>query len=149
MIDAPLISVAAGLLGSVIGGSATIGTSWVAHKTLNKRELLRDEIGKREALYGEFIAECAKLLVDAFLHTLEKPETVLPVYALINRIRLLASPAVLAQAEALVARITDQYFSRNLTVDELRHMARSDQADPLRAFGETCRAELESMRRQA
>ena len=145
-MDAPLISVAAGLLGSVIGGSATIGTSWVAQKTLNRRELLRDEIRKREALYGEFIAECTKLLVDAFLHTLEKPEILLPVYALINRIRLLASPAVLAQAEALVARITDQYFSRNLTVDELRHMTRSDQADPLRVFGETCRAELESMR---
>jgi hypothetical protein len=148
-MDAPLISVAAGLLGSVIGGSATIGTSWVAQKTLNRRELLRDEIRTREALYGEFIAECAKLLIDAFLHTLEKPEIVLPVYALINRIRLTASPPVLAQAEGLVARITDQYFSRNLTVDELRHMARFDEADPLRAFGETCRVELETMRRQA
>lgn len=148
-MDAPLISVAAGLLGSVIGGSATIGTSWVAQKTLNRRELVRDEIRTREALYGEFIAECAKLLIDAFLHTLEKPETVLPVYALINRIRLVASPAVLAQAEGLVARITEQYFSRNLTVDELRHMARFDEADPLRAFGETCRSELQAMRRQA
>ena len=66
-----------------------------------------------------------------------------------NRIRLVASPPVLAQAEGLVARITDQYFSRNLTVDELRHMARFDEADPLRTFGETCRAELQAMRRQA
>ena len=148
-MDAPLISLTAGLLGSVIGGSATVATSWVAQKTLNKRELVRDEIRKREALYGEFIAECAKLSIDAFLHALEKPEVLLPVYALINRIRLVASPPVLAEAEGLVTRITDQYFSRNLTVDELRHMARSDEADPLRAFGETCRAELESMRRQA
>ena len=148
-MDAPLISVAAGLLGSIIGGSATIGTSWVAQKTLNRRELLRDEIRKRETLYGEFIAECAKLLMDAFLHTLETPDTVLPVYALINRIRLVASPAVLKQAEGLVTRITDQYFLRNLTVDELHEMTRSSEADPLRAFGETCRAELESMRRQA
>ena len=148
-MDAPLISVTAGLLGSVIGGSATVATSWLAQKTLNRRELVRDEIRKREALYGEFIAECAKLFIDAFLHALEKPEVLLPVYALINRIRLVASPPVLAQAEGLVARITDQYFARNLTVDELREMARSDEADPLRAFGETCRAELESMRRQA
>ena len=148
-MDTPLISVTAGLLGSVIGGSATVATGWLAQKTLNKRELVRDEIRKREALYGEFIAECAKLFIDAFLHALEKPEVLLPVYALINRIRLVASPPVLAQAEGLVARITDQYFSRNLTVDELRLMARSDDADPLRAFGETCRAELESMRRQA
>jgi hypothetical protein len=87
--------------------------------------------------------------MDAFLHTLEKPEILLPVYALINRIRLVASPAVLAEAEHLVARLTDQYFSRNLTVEELRQIARSDKADQLRPFGEACRAEIESMRRQA
>jgi hypothetical protein len=147
-MDAALISVTAGLLGSVIGGSATVATTWVAQRTVNKRELVRDEIRKREALYGEFIAECAKLFMDAFLHALEKPEILLPVYALINRIRLVASPAVLAEAERLVARLTDQYFSKNLTVDELRYLARSDKADPLRAFGEACRDELESMRRR-
>lgn len=148
-MDTALISVTSGLLGSVIGGSATVATTWIAQKTVNRRELVRDEIRKREALYGEFIAECAKLFMDAFLHTLEKPEIILPVYALINRIRLLASPAVLAEADRLVARLTEQYFSRNLTVDELRHLARSDQADPLRPFGEACRAELESMRLKA
>jgi len=148
-MDAALISVTSGLLGSVIGGTATVATTWIAQKTVNKRELVRDETRKREALYGEFIAECAKLFMDAFLHALEKPEILLPVYALINRIRLVASPAVLAEAERLVARLTDQYFSRNLTVEELRHLARSEKADPLRAFGEVCRDELESMRRRA
>ena len=148
-MDAGFISVTFGLLGSLVGGTATVGTAWIAQKTLNKRELVRDEIRKREALYGEFIAECAKLFMDAFLHTLEKPEILLPVYALINRIRLVASPAVLAQAEQLVERLTDQYFSQNLTVDELRHMARSHRTDPMHPFGEACRAELESMRRQA
>jgi len=148
-MDATVVTLASGLLGSVIGGSATVATTWVAQKTVNKRELVRDKIRKREALYGEFIAECTKLFMDAFLHALEKPEILLPVYASINRIRLLASPAVLAAAENLVARLTDQYFSRNLTVDELRHIARSEKADPLRPFGEACRAELESMRRRA
>jgi hypothetical protein len=148
-MDTTLVSLGFGLIGSLIGGSATVGTAWVAQKTLSRRELVRDEIRKREALYGEFIAECTKLIMDAFLHTLENPETLLPVYALINRIRLSASPAVLAEVERLVARITDQYFSSNLTVDELRQLARSDGADPLRTFGEVCRAELESMRLQA
>lgn len=143
-MDAPLISVAAGLLGSIIGGSATIGTSWVAQKTLNRRELIRDEIRKREALYGEFIAECAKLLVDAYTHTLEQPDKLLPVYALLNRVRLTASPPVLALAEGLLARITDQYFASNLTFEELRALARSEDADPLKPFGEACRAELEA-----
>ena len=55
--------------------------------------------------------------------TLEKPETLLPVFALINRIRLCASRKVLAEAERLLGRITDQYFAKNLTVEELRKLA--------------------------
>jgi hypothetical protein len=69
-------------------------------------------MSKRETLYGEFIGECSRLLVDALTHTLEKPETLLPGYALLNRIRLCASPAVLAEGERLLRRITDQYFSQ-------------------------------------
>jgi hypothetical protein len=57
------------------------------------------EIRKRELLYTEFIAECSRLAIDAFGHALEHPETVLPAYALLNRIRLTSSDAVLAAAE--------------------------------------------------
>ena len=45
--------------------------------------------------------------------------------------------------------ITDQYFSSNLNVDELRRIARSAEADPMQSFGETCRAELQKMRNLA
>ena len=116
----------AGVLGSLVGGSASVATTWMAQKTLNRREILREELRKREALYGEFIGECAKLVMDAFTHKLEKPETLLPLFALINRIRLCASREVLAEAERLLRRITDQYFASNLTVEELRELARDD-----------------------
>jgi hypothetical protein len=143
--DTALLTALSGLLGTLLGGSASVATTWIAHKTVSKRELMREEMRKREALYGEFIGECARLLMDSFTHTLEKPETMLAVLALINRIRLCASPAVLEQAELLVRRITEQYLSRNLTLDELRELARSDDADLLREFAETCRAELVSL----
>jgi hypothetical protein len=136
----------AGVLGSVVGGSASVATTWMAQKTLSRRELVREEIKKREALYGEFIGECARLFVDAFSHTLDDPEKLLSVYALINRIRLCASRDVLTQAEHLLARVTEQYFAQNLSVEELRALVRSGEADPLRAFGEACRAELKSIR---
>jgi hypothetical protein len=148
-MDSTLVSAMSGVLGSLVGGSASVATTWIAQKTLNKRELLREQLRTREALYGEFIGECARLLMDAFGHTLEKPETLLPTYALINRIRLSASPAVLVEAEHLLKRITEQYFSVNLTIDELRKLALSEDADPLKAFGDACRVELESMRRGA
>ncbi len=104
---------------------------------------------KREKLYADFIGECAKLLIDAFTHTLEDPEKLLPLYALTNRVRLTASQPVVTEAERLLARITDQYFSRNLTVGEMRKLAGSTDSDPLRPFGEACRIELKSIRARA
>ena len=136
----------AGVLGSLVGGSATVATAWLTQSTQSRRELTQREMRKRETLYGEFIAECAKLLVDSFTHTLDAPEKLLPLYALVNRIRLCASQPVLAEAEHLLTRITEQYFSRNLTLEEIRDLARSEDADPLKSFGEACRAELKSIR---
>ena len=145
-MDTALLSALSAVLGSLVGGSASVATTWMAQKTLNRREVLREELRKREALYGEFIGECAKLFMDAFTHNLEKPESLLPVFALINRIRLCASREVLAEAERVLTRIADQYFAKNLTVEELRELAHTEQADPLRDFGEACRAELKSLR---
>ena len=145
-MDAPIIPVLSALVGSLIGGSATVATAWVTQRTVNKRELVQIEVAKREALYGEFIAECSRLLVDALTHTLDDPEKLLPSYALVNRIRLSAPPPVLAEAERLLKRITDQYFSKNLSLDVVRDMVLSKEADPLYAFSEACRTELRAMR---
>ena len=145
-MDSAILTAMAGVMGSLVGGSATVATTWIIQKTASKRELVQVELRKREALYGEFIAECAKLLMDAFTHTLDAPDKLLPLYALVNRIRLCASPPVLSEALHLLTRVTDQYFARNLTLDEIRDLARSGGADPLKTFGETCRAELKSIR---
>jgi hypothetical protein len=145
-MDTNFVSAMSGVLGSLVGGSATVATAWLTQKTLTRRELNTREMRQREKLYGEFIGECAKLLIDAFTHTLDDPEKLLPLYALTNRVRLTASQPVLAEAEHLLARITDQYFSRNLTVAEMRELAHSAGSDPLKAFGEACRAELKSIR---
>ena len=145
-MDATIVSALSGVLGSLVGGSATIAATWVSQKTLSKRELIRDEIRYREALYGDFIRECSKQVIASFDRTLDKPETLLSVYELINRIRLSASDAVLTEAEHVLQRIMEQYFAPNLSVEEVRALATSATSDPLRAFGEACRAELKSMR---
>ena len=147
-MDATIVTGMAGVLGSLVGGSATVATAWVTQRTLSKRELLGAEIHARETLYGEFIRACSKLVIDSFARTLDKPETLLPAYELLNRIRLCASDAVLAQAEEVLLRITEQYFSPNLSVEELRALVRSGSADadPLKSFGEACRVEIKSMR---
>jgi hypothetical protein len=147
-MDPAIVSAMAAVFGSLVGGSATVATAWVTQSTLTKRELLGAEIRTRQTLYGEFIRACSKLVIDSFGRTLDKPETLLPAYELLNRIRLCASDAVLAEAEQVLQRITEQYFSPNLSVEELRALVRSGSADsdPLKSFGEACRVELKSMR---
>ena len=148
-MDNAVISAMSAVLGSLVGGSATVATTWVAQRTLGKRELLRAEIKRREALYGEFFSECSTRLVESFERTLDKPGTLLQVYALLNRIRLSASDAVLTQAERTLHFIAEQYFSPNLSVEEVRNLIRSGDQDPLKAFGEACRRELRAMRTAA
>src|SRR4029453_11103409 len=93
-MDSAIVPAMAGVLGSLVGGSATVATAWITQKAVNKRELAQLEMRKRETLYGEFIAECAKLLMDAFTHTLDAPEKLLPLYAMLNRIRFSPSQPV-------------------------------------------------------
>jgi hypothetical protein len=119
-MDTAIISALSAVLGSLVGGSATIATAWITQKTQSRRELVGAEIRKRELLYTEFIAECSRLAIDAFEHTLEHPETVLPAYALLNRIRLTSSDAVLAAAEQTVKNIAEQYFAPNMSVEDMR-----------------------------
>ena len=102
-MDTNLITAMSGVLGSLVGGSATVATAWITQKTLTRRELNVRDMRQREKLYGDFIGECAKLLIDAFTHTLDDPEKLLPLYALTNRIRLTASQPVLAEAEHLLS----------------------------------------------
>ena len=67
-MDMPWVTV-----GTVIGVAATVAIAWINQKTLNQRELLREEIRTRETLYGEFVGECARLLVDAFQQRSRNP----------------------------------------------------------------------------
>jgi len=136
----------AAVAGSIVGGSASIATAWLTAKTAIKRELVQEELRKRETLYGEFITECSRLAIDSLTHGIEQPEKMWSAYALLNRIRLSASELVLTEAEAVLKRIAEQYFSPNVSLDALRSIALSREADPLESFGEACRTELKSMR---
>jgi hypothetical protein len=144
-MDTTIVTALAGIVGSLCGGSASVATAWVTHKTRTQRTVLRAELNKREALYGEFINECSKRLMDSLERNLDKPERLLSIYALLNRIRLCASNPVLTQAVGLVKFIMEQYFAPNVSLEELHERVHNEGIDPLKAFSEACRRELQSM----
>ena len=145
-MDTTTLSAMAGVFGSLVGGSATVATAWITQRTLNRRRLFAAESRSRQTLYGEFINECSARALDSFENTLDKSERLLSIYALLNRIRICASDAVLSEAERALASITEQYFSPNLSLDQLHALVRDGaRSDPLRSFAEACRAEVRSM----
>ena len=106
-----------------------------------------DSLARREALYSDFIGESVRLLVDAMQHNVSDLQKLLPVYALLSRIRLSSSEPVLQTAEKVIKNIVNTYPQPNLTADQIESRAVNGQ-DPLRQFSDTCRTELESLQRQ-
>ena len=141
-MDSNLITALAGVLGSVTGASAAIVTTWISQKSQTIRERAKSETRKRETLYGEFITEASQQLANAFDHSLDKPETLVKLYAILGRIRLVSSDTVLAAAEECCDRVIDLYAKPNRTMAELVTTVRSSELEALKHFSDACRVEL-------
>jgi hypothetical protein len=141
-MDANLITALAGALGSVTGASAAIATTWISQKSQTVRERAKWETRKRETLYGDFITEALQRLADAFDHSLDKPETLVKLYAILGRIRLVSSDAVLTAAEECCDRIVDLYAKPNRTMAEISATLHSGENEVFKDFSAACRVEL-------
>src|SRR6266566_3198663 len=141
-MDQSLITAMAGVLGSVSGASAAIVTTWISQKSQTIRERAKSETRKREILYGDFITEASQQLANAFDHSLDKPETLVKLYAILGRIRLVSSDAVLTAAEECCDRIIDLYAKPNRTMDELLTTVHSAELEFLKDCSAACRVEL-------
>ena len=148
-MDPAALTALAAILGSAVGGSATIATAWLTQRTQGRRASVEAEIRKRERLYVEFISEGSKLLVEGLDHQLESPERLYRLYAILNRIRLVCSDHVLAAADAAATRIVEQFFRPNLSPEQLREFVLTRPDDPLEEFSQACRLELQKLQREA
>jgi hypothetical protein len=141
-METTMITALAAAGGSLVGATASIVTTWINQRTQTVRELTQARLRERERLYGEFIAEASRLAVDALSHSLESAESLVVVYGIIGRIRLVSNEEVLAEAEKCCRRIIDLYGRPNLTVEQIRASFDSGEFDLLKAFSAACRAEL-------
>ncbi len=141
-MDTSIITALAVASGSIVGAVVSGFIAWNTQRMQTVRELTQARLRARQILYGEFITEASRLVVDAVSHSLETAEKLVIVYGILGRIRLVCSGKVLAEAEMCVRQIVDLYESPNLTVEQVRASLDSEDFDPLKAFSSACRAEL-------
>lgn len=130
--------------GSIIGALSSTVSAWIAQRHRERREVVAKKIAQLEQLYSDFINESARLLVDAVQHSLENPGMLVPLYALLSRIRLGSSTDVIESGERVIATILKTYFEPNLSPEEIQSAA-SRHNDHLQEFSNACRRELESL----
>jgi hypothetical protein len=135
----------AALAGSAIGGLTSFASAWLTQHHQDRVKRLSGEKTRRQKLYKQFIDEASKLYADALVHDQAEVSALVSVYALISRMRVVSSSAVIEKAEAVVRLIIDTYFTPNKTFSEVRELLNCHAVNPLRAFSEECRAELHAL----
>jgi hypothetical protein len=141
-VNPAIISALAALGGSAVGALAPVLSNFILQRSLTQRDLLNKQISQREALYSDFINEASRIYATSMTHNLEDIDELVSLYALVSRIRLLATEPVVRAAEVFVKQIVTHYGEPNLTVEEMRAVALSAKADPLDVFSFACRQEL-------
>lgn len=139
-MDAADISAFAALAGTANGGLTSFAASWMTQHSQARTQRLASE---REALFGRFIEEAAKLYADALQNKRDDTSAMIGIYALISRIRLTSCAPVVEKAEIVARIIIDAYLAPNLTLEEVRMSWVGRNVDPLRDFSEACREELQ------
>jgi hypothetical protein len=142
-----MVPALAAIGGSLVGALGSATATWITARHQDRRNLLGQQIARREALYSDFIGESSRLMVDALQHNGVDLQKLLPLYALLSRIRLSSSGRVLQEAERIIRTIISTYPQPNLTAEQIELQA-ADGKDPLRQFSDTCRTELDSLQQQ-
>ena len=127
--------------GSASGTLASIVTGWVTQRRKNRvRNTLR-ATSQREELYKNFVEEASRLYADALVNDKSEVSKLVDLYALIARMKILSSDAVIEAAEKAGRLILDTYLSPNRTFVDLPDLIK--EMDPLHDFSEACRRELQ------
>ena len=95
-----IISALAALGGSSVGALAPVLSNFILQRSVTQRDLLNRQISQRETLYSDFINEASRIYAKSVTHDLENMDELVSLYALVSRIRLMATEPVVRAAEA-------------------------------------------------
>jgi hypothetical protein len=146
-MDQSLLTALAALAGALIGGLASLGSSWLTQSIQQRARSREQDRSRREALFTDFINESSRLYGDALSHEKDDVLDMVGLYAIVGRIRLISCDRVVKSAEKTMDSIIDSYLAPNKTLHELRTMMTEGKMDFLVEFSEAARYELDAFPR--
>jgi hypothetical protein len=142
-----LLSALAALAGALIGGLASLGSSWLTQSIQQRARSRERDRSHRAALFTDFINESSRLYGDALSHEKNDVLDMVQLYAIVGRMRLISCDRVVTSAEKTLDAIIDAYLAPNKTLHELRTMMMEGKMDFLVEFSEAARYELDAFPR--
>jgi hypothetical protein len=143
-VDPAYVSALFGLGGVTIGGLTSFLTTWLTQTSQLRDRHLESEKTRRYDLFNNFIVEASRLYADALSHEKDDVSDLVQLYAMVAKMRLLASRAVIVAAEQVMDTIIKTYLEPNRTLHEMRSLAQRGGMNFLLEFGEVARRELET-----
>ena len=134
------------LSASAFGAISTALTNLFNKRRQDRVRRSSRAVAQREALYKSFIEETSRLYADALANDTSELSKLVDMYALIGRMKILSSDAVVRAAEKAGRLIIDTYLAPNKSLVDLPVLIAD--LDPLRDFSEACRRELEGRARR-
>src|SRR5437660_781458 len=79
-MDSTVVTALAAAVGSLVGATASIGTTWISQRRQSIRATAEWKLRERESLYKEFIMEASRLYGDAMVNSLDRPDQLVALY---------------------------------------------------------------------
>jgi len=143
-MDAGYITALAALGGAALGGFTSFATSWTTQRVQMNAERDASSKSRRQKLYNAFIDGAAKMYGDALIHDKLELSGLIELHAIVSRMRVFSSVAVIENASRVVRVITETYSQPNKSPIEIEVMIENGTIDLLKGFSETCRREFET-----
>jgi hypothetical protein len=145
-MDNSILPALSAILGTTVGGLITFLTTFLNQRFAMHRDILARDVANREQLYSEFLKEVGNLYFDSINRTLDnvsQQSSLITMYSLVGRIRMISSQAVLTSAEKVANDIVECYKRPPTTFQEFQQLWGT--SDPWHEFTNACRLERQSM----
>ena len=124
-MDSSIIAALSAILGSTVGGLSTFATTMLNQRYAMRRDILAKDVANREQLYSEFLKEVGNLYFDSINRTLNdvsQQPSLITMYSLVGRIRMISSEGVLTSAEKVAEDIVESYKRPPMTFQEFQQL---------------------------